>query len=258
MNETQAWLADCPSRVPQNQSERSEFPAILGPPAIPSIDCTERNEKAAAAFVSTFARLEAIPEQLAAKTEALAAVGGHVEKKIEKATQSLRQTQKELQPTLDALETNQARLEAMIDEYKLKENPRQTRQALLHHDVSRRIIDFIMEHLLAGKAVPKAPTAALQLQNKYATKDGLDRKTVHRHFQAALPILRAAGWSAHLLPASDVGGSKDASGAGSPPQDNRPEANPMTSDDVAKLDSSDTLTVIERLQQTEEGSEDLT
>ena len=68
-----------------------------------------------------------------------------------------------LQPTLDELEANQARLEAVVEEYKLKENPRQTRRALANHGVSKQIADFILEHLIAGLAVPKAPTASRAL-----------------------------------------------------------------------------------------------
>jgi len=193
---TKAWLTGCPRRAPQNQSERQEFAAPQAPALVPSNNDTVRIEKAATKIASAVPRLEAVLQQLAA-------AGDHVESRVAAAAQTLRQAQKELQPTLDELETNQVRLEAVVEEYKLKENPRQTRRALANHGVSKRIADFILEHLIPGKPVPKAPTAARELQNKYATADGLDRKTVDRHYQKALPILRAAGWPERLLPTSN-------------------------------------------------------
>lgn len=184
------------------------------------------------------------------------AAGDRVEAKVQGAALTLRQAQKDLQPSLEELETRQARLEAVMEEYKLKENPAQTRRALANHGVSKRIIDFILDHLKLGKAVPKAPTAARQLQNKYATADGLDRKTVDRHYQKALPILRAAGWPEHLLPTSKASDPPEERKAGNKPQDDKPAEQYATSADGVEPDSSDSLTAFERIQQQEEGSAD--
>ena len=185
-----------------------------------------------------------------------AAAGDHLATKVQGAAETLRQAQKDLQPTLDELETNQARLEDVVGEYKLKENPRQTRSALGRHGVSKRITDFILDHLKLGKPVPKAPTAARELQSKYATKDGLDRKTVDRHYQKALPILRAAGWPEHLLPTSNAADPSGGSKTGKKPQGDKPAEPTVTSANGVEPDSNESLTAFERIQQQEQGSAD--
>ena len=261
---SRVWLADCPRRDPLLTAEEQrpfEAPGPLSTPIGQSLDSiATRAEHVSATLAAAGENLTKAGQQARTDAEAgaatIAAAGDHVETKSQAAAQTLRQARKDLQPTLDELETNQARLEAVVEEYKLKESPVQTRRALANHGVSKRIIDFILKHLMLGNPVPKAPTAALQLQNKYATKDGLDRKTVDRHYHKALPILRAAGWPEHLMPTSNAADPSEESKAGKKPQGDKPAEPTVTSANGVEPDSNESLTAFERIQHQEHGSAD--
>ncbi len=253
---TVIYLEDCDQREELSAVEHDEVFKLIGVPA----NVGAAIDKAGAGLATHVDRMEAVVKRLDDSAEAgadkLTAAGDHVETKSKAAAQTLRQVQKELQPILDELETNQARLEAVVEEYKLKENPVQTRRALANHRISKQIIDFILKHLMLGNPVPKAPTAARQLQKKYATKDGLDRKTVDRHYRKALPFLRAAGWPEHLLPTSNADDPSGGSKTGKKPQDDKPAEPTVTNANGVEPDSSESLTAFERIQQQEHGSAD--
>ena len=261
---SRVWLAKCPMREPLLTAEEQRPFEALAPVTAPASNRLQSSPTARAENVSeAIAAAEILTkagQRARADAEAgalsIAAAGDHVETKSQAAAQTLRRAQKDLQPTLDELETNQAQLEALVEQYKLKENPRQTRRALENHGVPKRIVDFILKHLLAGKAVPKAPSAARELQKKYATKDGLDRKTVHRHYQIAGPLLLAAGWPERLLPVSTAADASSAGKAGPKPHDSNAPSESITLEELEKRDSSETLSAVERLQQQETGSED--
>ena len=186
----------------------------------------------------------------------LTAAGDHVEAKAVAAVQTLRQVQKELQPILDDLETNHARLEAVTAEHKLKESPRQTRGALAANRVPKPLIDLIMSHLLVGKPIPKAPTAARTLQCKFSSRDGFDRRTVHRHYKVALPILRAAGWPERLLPSSQSPRAANRDKPNSTFHEEEAEGQAVTPDSVVKAEDGGLPTPFECLLQQEQGSEE--
>jgi hypothetical protein len=185
-------------------------------------------------------RVEDVAEAAATK---LTAAGNHVQAKAQAAAQTLR-------PILDDFEVSQAQLEAVVEEYKLKENPRQTRRAMTNHGISKRIAEFILHHLLNGNPVPKAPTAAGMLQKRFATKDGLDRKTIYRHYQAAVPILQAAGWPKHLLPISETAAEDDGTGHQLP---HTVLPAPAALDDVEEPDAGDTRTPFDHREERESG-----
>ena len=232
------YLTDCePPREELDAAELDEVAKLRGQPvsAVATIQqaATELSrqidgatKRGADTLTVAGENLTKAGQQARADAEAgastLGAAGDHVETKSQAAAQTLRRAQKELQPTLDELETNQVRLEAVVEEYKLKENPRQTRRALANNGVSKRIANLILEHLILGKPVPKAPTAARMLKIKYSTEHGLDRRTVHRQYQIARPILRAAGWPERLLPASKAAEASGGSKAGHKPHDDKP------------------------------------
>lgn len=260
---SRVWLADWPRRDPLLTAEEQrpfEVPGTISAPASQPLHSLASGTEHVSALLALPEALTKAFQQARTDAEAgaatIAAAGAHLATKVQGAAQTLRQAQKDLQPTLDELETNQARLEAGVEEYKLKESPVQTRRALANHGVSKRIIDFILKHLMLGNPVPKAPTAARQLQTKYATKDGLDRRTIDRHYRKALPILRAARWPEHLLPTSNAADPSEESKAGNKPQGDKPAEPTVTSANGVEPDSNESLTAFERIQQQEQGSAD--
>jgi hypothetical protein len=240
---SRAWLADCPSREPLLTPGEQWPKAALVREAIASMTPSPASPGLDAALN----KIQEVSEKAAAR---LTHAGDHVEVKAQAAARTLRRAKEDLDTTLRELETDQARLEQFMDQYKLRENPRTTRRALANHGVAERIADFIMEHLLAGTPIPKAPTAARALQNKYAKKEGLDRKTVDRHYRIATPILRAAGWPAHVLPLAESKGATDRGSSPERHQHRPPPRDPqITVEEIAQHDASETLSPVEQLQQ---------
>jgi len=183
------WLSGYELRPLLDAAEQNQFETCFGDLSPEAI----RRAEAVSNGSAQLERCEMVIKKADSAAKALTAVADHLAKTTSLATGRVNEATRNLNAMLE-------REEALVESMALRENPRQTRIALNRHHLDPRIIDFIMDHLLVDKPVPKAPTAARMLQKKYSTQDGLSRKTVDRAFAVAAPILQAAGWSDRLLP----------------------------------------------------------
>lgn len=198
---------------------------------------------------ATLTKVAHVAQQLDASAAKLTLAGDHVETKTARAAEYAQQVRVSFNAMMSDVAEDQAKVEAIMKEWRLKENPRQTRSALTHHRVPKRIIEFIFEHLLAGKPVPKAPTAAGIFKKKYPKEAGFDRRTVDRHFTTAASLLQAAGWPCALLPKTvgiqqTANVAKEASSEPDPP-DPSPASETGKPDPVAQ-DSKPTIEILQR------------